>query len=173
MFAVQVVWKQFGKRRNEQFFIFPAVFSSRLENFLQFSSDLKNVCKLSQFGPVRTIVFWERVNPTAKLRPFQRWKYFRMEKTLLMEFVFEMVENFVRKGEDSGYQHFHILLTMFFKSRQCPPGWLSGERDGLMIWWLWVRSPVEATFLSGVFSPLTSAEACEKSSRWRWKEKLC
>ena len=25
---------------------------------------------------------------------------------------------------------------------------------------------------SGVFSPLTSAEACEKSSRWLWKEKL-
>ena len=30
--------------------------------------------------------------------------------------------------------------------------------------------PVEAKFLSGVFSPLTSAEACEKSSRWLWKE---
>ena len=25
----------------------------------------------------------------------------------------------------------------------------------------------------GVFSSLTSAEACEKSSRWLWKEKLC
>ena len=25
-----------------------------------------------------------------------------------------------------------------------------------------VRSPVEATFVSGVFSPVTSAEACEK-----------
>ena len=47
-----------------------------------------------------------------------------------------------------------------------PSGWLSGERVGL-------RSPVEATFLSGVLSPLTSAEACEKSSRWLWKEKLC
>ena len=42
-----------------------------------------------------------------------------------------------------------------------------------MIWWLWVRDPVEATFLSGTFLPLTSAEACEKSSRWLWKEKLC
>ena len=51
-----------------------------------------------------------------------------------------------------------------------PPGWLSGERVGLMTWWLWVRSQVEATFLSGVFSPLTSAEACEKSSRWLWKK---
>ena len=55
----------------------------------------------------------------------------------------------------------------------CPHGWLSGERVGLMTRWLWVWSPVEATFLSGVFSPLTSAEACEKSSRWLWKEKLC
>ena len=31
---------------------------------------------------------------------------------------------------------------------------------------------VEANFLSGVFLPLTSAEPCEKSSRWLWKEKL-
>ena len=28
-------------------------------------------------------------------------------------------------------------------------------------------------FPSGVLLPLTSAEACEKSSRWLWKEKLC
>ena len=54
-----------------------------------------------------------------------------------------------------------------------PPRWLSGERVNLMTWWLRVRSLVEATFLSGVFSPLTSAEACEKSSQWLWKEKLC
>ena len=31
-------------------------------------------------------------------------------------------------------------------------------------------SLVEANSLSGVFSPLTSAEACEKSSQWLWKE---
>ena len=54
-----------------------------------------------------------------------------------------------------------------------PPRWLSGERVGLMTWWLQVRSPVEVTFLSSIFSPLTSAEACEKSSQWLWKEKLC
>ena len=56
---------------------------------------------------------------------------------------------------------------------RAPLGWLSGERVRLMTWWLQVRSWVEMTFLSGVFSPLTSAEACEKSSRWLWKEKLC
>ena len=64
------------------------------------------------------------------------------------------------------------VLSHVFQSF-LPPGWLSGERVGLMTWWLRVRSPVEATFLSGVFSPLTSAEACGKSSQWLWKEKLC
>ena len=54
-----------------------------------------------------------------------------------------------------------------------PARWLSGERVGLMTRWFEVRYPVGANFLSGVFSPLTSAEACEKSSRWLWKERLC
>ena len=54
-----------------------------------------------------------------------------------------------------------------------PPGWLSGERVGLVTWWLWVRDSDQANFLSDVFSPLTSAEACEKSSRWLRTEKLC
>ena len=54
-----------------------------------------------------------------------------------------------------------------------PAGWLSGERVGLMTWWFRVGSPVEANFLSGVRSPLTTTEACENSSRWLWKEKLC
>ena len=51
----------------------------------------------------------------------------------------------------------------------CPSGWLSGERVLLMTWLVRVRYPFEANILSGVFSPLTS-EACEKSSRWLWKE---
>ena len=33
-----------------------------------------------------------------------------------------------------------------------------------------INSPVEETFLSGLFSPLSSAEACEKSSRWLLKK---
>ena len=53
----------------------------------------------------------------------------------------------------------------------CPPcPGLSGERVGLMTWWLRVRVIVEAKFLSGIFSPLTSAEAYEKSSRWLRKD---
>ena len=51
------------------------------------------------------------------------------------------------------------------------PGWLSGEHVRLMTLWLRVRSPVETSFLSGVFSPLTSAETCEKSSLWFWQTK--
>ena len=42
------------------------------------------------------------------------------------------------------------------------PGWLSGDGVGLVTWWLCVRSPFEANFLSGIF--FASAEACEKSS---------
>ena len=53
------------------------------------------------------------------------------------------------------------------------PRWLSDERVKLMTWWLWVRLPVEVNVLSGLFTPLTSAEACEKSSQWLWNEKLC
>ena len=58
------------------------------------------------------------------------------------------------------------------KKRKCraPPGWLSGDRVGLVTWWLGVRYPVEANFISGVLAPLTSAEACRKSSLWLWKE---
>ena len=68
-----------------------------------------------------------------------------------------------------------ILLKIALTHTSTPfdVGWLSGERVRLMTWWLLVRSPVEVTFLSGVFSPLTSEEACEKSSPWLWKEKLC
>ena len=46
------------------------------------------------------------------------------------------------------------------------PGCLIGECVGLMTWWLWIRGPVEARLLCGVFLPLTSADACEKSSEW-------
>ena len=51
---------------------------------------------------------------------------------------------------------------MHLQSFNVHPRWLSTERVGLMTCWLLVRDP----FFSGVFSPLTSPEACEKS----WKE---
>ena len=47
-----------------------------------------------------------------------------------------------------------------YHSNLGPPRWLSGKHVKLMTWWLWVRYPVKANFLSGVFSPLTSAETC-------------
>ena len=70
-------------------------------------------------------------------------------------------------------RRYRLLVVNSFLWKEAPTGWLSGVPGGLMIWWLLVRSPVEANFLSGVVSPLTSAEACEKSSQWLWKEKLC
>ena len=45
-----------------------------------------------------------------------------------------------------------------------------GQTVSKQLEWLQVRNPVEANFLSGVLSPLTSAEASEKSNRWLWKE---
>ena len=69
---------------------------------------------------------------------------------------------FLGKGYSTKFNYLYCI--------NAPPGWLSGERVGLMTWWLRVRSPVEAYFLSKVFSPFTSAEACEKSSWWLWKE---
>ena len=63
-------------------------------------------------------------------------------------------------------------LEATFLAQFTPPGWLSGEHVRLVFWWLWVRSPFKANFLSGKFLPLTSVEACEKSNRWPWKEKL-
>ena len=80
-----------------------------------------------------------------------------------LKFDVGRVWNIVGKGENA-----HRLPAF-----SAPPGLLSGEHVGLMTWWLLVRSPVEATFLSGVFLPLPSAEACEISSQWLWKEKLC
>ena len=67
------------------------------------------------------------------------------------------------------YCHEYVIC-LAFKLAIAPPWWLSGERVGLMTWCLCVRYPIKANFLFSVFSPLTSAEACEKSSRWLWKE---
>ena len=49
-----------------------------------------------------------------------------------------------------------------YKLTHAPPGWLSGERVG-----------VEANFLSGVFSPLTSAEACVRKVVGGFGKKSC
>ena len=65
----------------------------------------------------------------------------------MMIHVFDRVGNIMGKGEN--------VFPLF------PEGFLQ------------LSFSVEATFLSDVFSPLTSAETCEKSSRWLWKEKFC
>ena len=88
-----------------------------------------------------------------------------------------MVENIVVKGENDCYQHCSFSDTAFERLpfqgslKPRPGGSVVSVSDS------WpggcVRSQVEVTLLSSVFSPLTSAEACEKSSRRLWKEKLC
>ena len=44
--------------------------------------------------------------------------------------------------------------------------WLSDERVGFMTWWFDFETRLRQNF----FPALTSAEACEKSHRWFWKE---
>ena len=60
---------------------------------------------------------------------------------------------------------FHFLLSSIIKNisfdllgidldhqmRHAPPGCLSGQLVRPMTWWLWVRYPVEASFLCGFF----------------------
>ena len=46
------------------------------------------------------------------------------------------------------------MLKCMNRDLEAPPGWLSGERVGLVTWWLSVRFPVEANFLFGVISPV-------------------
>ena len=62
------------------------------------------------------------------------------------------------------HQPFPGTFSLFFSR------WLGGEHVGLVTWWLYVQDRVEANFLSGLFSALTTAEACERSSQWLWKE---
>ena len=101
----------------------------------------------------------------------------RLDKSIVSKLIGTKVKFGMGVKKKSLAEELHKPIRRKFKKCRvlvngiAPPGWLSGERVQLMTWWLRVRSPVEATFLSGVFSPLTSAEACEKSSRWLWKEK--
>ena len=65
------------------------------------------------------------------------------------------------KGESAGDQNFLLFPQCFLPTR---------KRISVFKLHLFCRLQM---LYSGVISPLTSAEACEKSSRWLWKEKLC
>ena len=56
------------------------------------------------------------------------------------EFGLGRVENFVGKKENAGYQHFLLFprfqKAFFSRSLNALSEWLSGERVGLMTWWL-------------------------------------
>ena len=55
---------------------------------------------------------YDKVLDWSKLKHFADEKIYVTEK---MEFVLEMVENIVGKGENAGYHHFLVFLTMFSK----------------------------------------------------------
>ena len=90
--------------------------------------------------------------------------------------TFGAAENIMVKGKTFYHKPFLMQILLLTNASKIlifslsPAGWLSGERVGLMTWWLWVRDPVQAKFFSGIFSPVTSAEGCEESSLWLWKE---
>ena len=70
----------------------------------------------------------------------------------------------------------NFYATFIFFQRECRRIVASPEYWSVSDLWpvcCEVWSLVEANFLSGVYSSRTSAEACEKSSQWLWKEKLC
>ena len=98
----------------------------------------------------------------------------RMCRLILLYTLHEQTHDRLRLDKVLGWNRLSLteeyISKCFFLKKKASPSWSSGERVGLMIRWLWVRYPVEANIFSGVFSPLTSAEACEKSSRWLWKE---
>ena len=61
---------------------------------------------------------------------------------------------------------------MRLHAKYAPPGWLSGERVGLMTGGCEFDPRLRRTSFSDVFSPFISAEACEKSSWW-FRKKSC
>ena len=52
------------------------------------------------------------------------------------KFILGRAENIVGKGENTGYHHFLLFPKGFFFNVDVPSVLLSGERVGLMTWWL-------------------------------------
>ena len=72
------------------------------------------------------------------------------------------------KEEIAHYKQFFFSYNVFYSIRKFYPH-LSIFLTYFHLLLNW-KSLKLSNFLSGVFSPLTSAEACRKSSRWLWKE---
>ena len=78
---------------------FPTVFSTFLENFLPFPSNLKLSSETFSVWKSLKFVIWERVK---------------------MIFVFDRIENIVGIGENAGYQMFSkAVLSRVIKSLDC------------------------------------------------------
>ena len=171
MSAVQVFWKHCGKREiacNKQFLLFPQCFLSFPITFCHYHKIwIHHLQSLCVWKSLKFVVV-ERVN--FRTFPWKARKHCRKgEKKWLPKLSpFQKVVTYIQSHQNS-----HCVVQGVCNNRSyiscaftpfAPPVWLSGERVRLMTWGLWVRSLVEATFLSSLFSPLTSAEASEKSS---------
>ena len=120
------------------------MFSTLFEDFLPFSSNLKLSSANSQSLEESKICYWVIVIDNG-----------------LMTLRKKAFENNVEKGENASSQHF-LSFSLIVLYPSAPHSSLSGERVGLMTWCLWVRSLVEVTFISGVFSPLTFQKPVRK-----------
>ena len=68
------------------------------------------------------------------------------------------------------YLGHHILYILLF-DKSLILGWVAhGESVAFMTCLLLIGYRIEVNFLSSIFLPLISAETCEKSSWWLWKE---
>ena len=137
MSAVQDFWKHYWKRRNcslQAISPFPIVFSTRLENFLPFSSNLKLSSANSFSWKSVKFVVWERVknlhNVVNKIigSSGSSTLYHKIRKK-------KPFKNIVRKVENAGNQHFlffsspeHKVLMVSFCDRP-----MSGVRLALSV----------------------------------------
>ena len=153
------------------------MFSTHFENFLQFSSNLKLSSANSSVWRHLKFVVWDRVKagirlelqfnslPDDKILDLSKLKTFADDKINIegkLKFGLGKGENIVVKGENAGYQHFLPFPHFVHKASIGP--------TGVAQWCATHDLVVEVKFLSGIFPPLTSAEAGEKSSQWLWEE---
>ena len=68
---------------------------------------------------------------------------------------------------------FHRAYLMYWYNESLGLIVYEGKLDEIVVMIMEQIYETTSDFKTSVFSPLTSAEACEKSSRWLWKEKLC
>ena len=101
---------------------------------------------------------------------FSKCSFFRIVKT------WDCVVNCQQNSVLNCFQHAMLKQQLTYSCISCisrPSGvadWRACRTYDLVVG---SSIPGWGELVSGIFSPITSAEACEKSIRWLWKEKLC